>query len=104
MSIFIQFMILAINISDPMGALSLVISAQSNFGPAFFPMGSLDNISKCVLIFGMWFGRLELFVVLALFSKGIPTFIKETYLEKAKAEEEKEKANNESAKNGGVGN
>ncbi len=85
-SIFIQFMILAINIQDPMGALSLVISAQANFGPAFYPMASLDGVSKAVLIFGMWFGRLELFVVLALFSRGIPSFIREAYSERKKAE------------------
>ena len=42
--------------------------------------------AKVVLIFGMWFGRLELFVVLALFSRGIPSFIREAYSERKKAE------------------
>ncbi len=91
MAILIQFLVLSINIADPMGALSLAISAQSNVGPAFFSMTSLDSLSKIVLVFGMWFGRLELFSVLALFSRGIPAFIKETYLEKNKADDEKTK-------------
>jgi trk system potassium uptake protein TrkH len=84
MAILIQFLIISINIHDPWGALSLVVSAQSNVGPAFYSMEGLDSLSKIVLVFGMWFGRLELFSVLALFSRGIPAFIKEAYLENKK--------------------
>lgn len=85
MSILVQFLILCISIQDPLGALSLAISAQSNIGPVFVTMASLDSLSKVVLIFSMWFGRLELFAVLALFSKGIPVFVKEAYSERRRA-------------------
>jgi len=81
----IQFLLLTIFIPDPFGALSLVLSAQGNVGPAFYPLNDLNNFVKIILVFGMWFGRLELFPVLALLSKGIPKTVKELYESRKKS-------------------
>jgi len=78
-AVLIQFLLLTLVVPDTLGALSLALSAQGNVGPAFYSMSGLDGFAKMILIFGMWFGRLELFPVLALFSKGLPRAIKEEY-------------------------
>ena len=78
-AVLIQFLLLTLVVPDIVGALSLVLSAQGNVGPAFYSMSGLGSFAKLILIFGMWFGRLELFPVLALFSKGLPKALKEEY-------------------------
>lgn len=90
LSALILFLVLTISVPDSLGALSLAISALSNIGPAYWSMASLDGLSKATLIFGMWFGRLELFAVLALFSKGIPTFFKDWFSERKKGSVDEE--------------
>ncbi len=68
-AIFVQFIVMSTMVADPLGALSLVASAQGNVGPAFYPVTEVPLPGKALLIASMWFGRLELFPVLALFSR-----------------------------------
>ncbi|MEN3056204.1 MAG: potassium transporter TrkG, partial [Candidatus Methanosuratincola petrocarbonis] len=68
-ALFVQFIIMSAMVPDPLGAISLVASAQSNVGPAFYPITEVPLAGKALLIASMWFGRLELFPVLALFSR-----------------------------------
>lgn len=61
--------ILTLHGFEPFSAFSAVFSAQGNVGPCFMPItNSLPPISKIVLIFGMWTGRLEIIPVLVLLS------------------------------------
>ncbi|MDI9644818.1 MAG: TrkH family potassium uptake protein [Candidatus Verstraetearchaeota archaeon] len=68
-AILVQFAVMSLFVPDPLGALSLVTSAQSNVGPAFYPLSHIPDLGKVMLIFSMWFGRLELYPVLALFTR-----------------------------------
>lgn len=68
-AIFVQLIIMSTMVPDPLGALSLVASAQGNVGPAFYPVTEVPPAGRALLIASMWFGRLELFPVLALFSR-----------------------------------
>lgn len=68
-AILVQFIIMSTIIPDPLGALSLVASSQGNVGPAFYSVTEVPIAGKALLIASMWFGRLELFPVLALFSR-----------------------------------
>ncbi|MDI9609323.1 MAG: TrkH family potassium uptake protein [Candidatus Verstraetearchaeota archaeon] len=68
-AILVQFIIMSTIVPDPLGALSLVASSQGNIGPAFYPVTEVPPFGKGLLIASMWFGRLELFPVLALFSR-----------------------------------
>ncbi|MCX8181833.1 MAG: TrkH family potassium uptake protein [Candidatus Methanomethyliaceae archaeon] len=77
--VFVSFVLLSFSIPDLFGALSLVVSALSNVGPAFYPVNQLDLFSKSVLIVAMWAGRLELLPVIAFIGKEIPSIIKEHY-------------------------
>ena len=53
---------------EPFSAFSAAFSAQGNVGPCFFPISSnLPSISKIILIFDMWAGRLEIIPALILF-------------------------------------
>ena len=67
----LQFLILSLFIPDLFGALSLAISAQSNVGPAFYPVIGTNDAAKIVLIFGIWFGKLEFLPVLALLNRNL---------------------------------
>ncbi|MEM4699591.1 MAG: TrkH family potassium uptake protein [Candidatus Nezhaarchaeales archaeon] len=49
-------------------ALSVVLSAQGNVGPAYASLFSLGPLSKLVLVVCMWAGRLELTPILLLLS------------------------------------
>ena len=75
-SLIVVFTLLTFSVPDPLGAFSLAISAQSNVGPAYYPVSILDDYSKGILIFAMWLGRLEILPVLVLFSKGMPNVIR----------------------------
>ena len=75
--LFVEFLLLSLAVPDLFGALSLAVSSLSNIGPAFYPVDSLDSFSKIVLIFGMWFGRLELLPVMAFVLKELPLTFKE---------------------------
>ncbi|MDH7555638.1 MAG: TrkH family potassium uptake protein [Candidatus Methanosuratincola sp.] len=68
-AILVQFVVMSAMVPDALGAISLVASAQGNVGPAFYPVTKVPLAGKALLIASMWFGRLELFPVLALFSK-----------------------------------
>lgn len=70
-AILVQFILMSAFVPDPLGALSLVASAQGNVGPAFYPLSGLPDLAKVILIASMWFGRLEMFPVLAIFSKDL---------------------------------
>ncbi|MEM3366652.1 MAG: TrkH family potassium uptake protein [Candidatus Methanomethyliaceae archaeon] len=82
--LFVEFLLLSLSVPDLFGAFSLAVSSLSNIGPAFYPVDLLDPFSKIVLIFGMWFGRLELLPVMAFILKELPLTFKE-YI-KGKAE------------------
>lgn len=54
---------------EPFSAFSAACSAQGNIGPSFLPISdSIPPISKIILIFGMWTGRLEIIPALILMS------------------------------------
>ncbi|MGC8935993.1 MAG: TrkH family potassium uptake protein [Candidatus Methanomethylicaceae archaeon] len=80
--VLLSFLALSFTVPDLFGTLSLVISAVSNVGPAFYPVFELDAFSKSILIIGMWAGRLELLPAIAFVAKELPSTVKEFYLEK----------------------
>ncbi|MEM0361855.1 MAG: TrkH family potassium uptake protein [Sulfolobales archaeon] len=52
---------------EPFAALSLIVSAQGNVGPAYASIVELGVLPKLILILYMWLGRLELLPALAIF-------------------------------------
>ncbi len=87
---FVAFVLLSFSVPDLFGAISLVVSALSNVGPAFYPVSQLDFFSKAVLIVAMWAGRLELLPVIAFVGKEIPSIIGAYYSRKSERQKERE--------------
>jgi trk system potassium uptake protein TrkH len=58
-------------------AMSASLATIGNIGPGFGDLGPFgnylffSNVSKCLMILLMWFGRLEIVPVLALFVSGM---------------------------------
>ena len=58
--------------ADLVTGFSAALACLGNIGPAFGPAGPMgsfagfDPLSKCLLVFAMWIGRLEIVTVLAL--------------------------------------
>lgn len=52
---------------EPFTALSLIVSAQGNVGPAYASIAELGVLPKLLVILYMWLGRLELLPALAIF-------------------------------------
>jgi len=86
---FLAFVLLSFSVPDLFGALSLVVSALSNVGPAFYPVTQLDFFSKIVLVVAMWAGRLELLPVMAFIGKEVPSIVREYYSKRSESEKER---------------
>jgi trk system potassium uptake protein TrkH len=99
---FVAFVLLSFSVPDLFGALSLVVSALSNVGPAFYPVTQLDFFSKIVLVVAMWAGRLELLPVIAFIGKEVPSIVREYYLKRSESKKKDRSETSHSANKLGI--